>query len=91
MVCCFKKNEIVFTPFLQSGCVAGVFRVFLIEFLQKQGIQVIQGAFTQQDILQAQEVFLTNAVQGIQWVSQVEQYYFKSQFVHFLSDSLVFK
>jgi len=85
------KNDIVFTPFLESGCVAGVFRAFLIDHLQKQGIQVIQTAFAKQHILQAQELFLTNAVQGIQWVGQIDEFYFRSQFVHFLSDSLLLK
>ena len=60
------KKEEVYTPPLNSGCVAGVMRRFLVERLHAEGRAVHQRAIREQDLLEADEIFLTNAVMGIQ-------------------------
>ena len=64
----FIKDGRIHTPGLSEGCVKGVMRTYLIEQLQKENISVEEGAYSNEDLLQADEIFLTNAIQGIRWV-----------------------
>ena len=75
----FIKDQSICTPALSEGCVKGVMRTYLIEQLQKQNISVEEGVYTTQDLLQADEIFLTNAIQGIRWVKSLE---IKTYLVH---------
>jgi len=59
----------VLTPPLEEGCIAGVMRTHLIDLLQKQGVPVSEEPLHTDDLLQADEVFLTNALKGIRWVA----------------------
>jgi branched-chain amino acid aminotransferase len=64
------QKGVIFTPSVFTGCVDGVMRQQLIEIIKtKTPHQLIetQGA-TDTDLLEADEIFLTNAIQGIQWV-----------------------
>ncbi|MCW3805023.1 aminotransferase class IV [Plebeiibacterium marinum] len=64
------KNGIVYTPSVFSGCVDGVMRQTIIALIQKTKdlqIEECNGA-TEEELLDADEIFLTNAIQGIQWV-----------------------
>jgi branched-chain amino acid aminotransferase len=64
------KDNNVFTCPLTEGCVAGIMRRFLIQNLPAAGIIVTQKPVTTTDLLNADEVFLTNAIKGIRWVRQ---------------------
>lgn len=59
------KGGQVITPPLTEGCVNGVMRKYLIERLP-----VKETPLTIEDILSADELFLTNAVKGIRWIKQ---------------------
>lgn len=50
---------------LSEGCVAGVFRNFLLETMPNLGISVMEKVATPDTLLAADEIFLTNAVRGI--------------------------
>ena len=67
------KSGKVFTPALNQGCVAGVMRRYCIEGLKKMGIPVHQEALNPEELLHAEEVFLTNAVQGLRWVRSFQE------------------
>ena len=56
-----KENKI-FTPPLSEGCVEGVMRAYLIDTIGT----VTETPCKQKDLLEADEVFLTNAIRGIQ-------------------------
>jgi branched-chain amino acid aminotransferase len=59
----------VFTPPLSEGGVAGVMRKYLLE--QVKGNYPVQEALLTPEILgKADEVFLTNVIQGIRWVRE---------------------
>lgn len=58
------------TPALNQGCVAGVMRRYLLQECARMGIPVEEGLLTGADLADAEEVFLTNAIQGIRWVAQ---------------------
>jgi len=64
------KGENILTPPLQEGCIAGVMRKFLIERLRAAGYKLHETNCEIQDLENADEVFLTNAVQGIRWVKE---------------------
>ena len=64
-----KNNEIK-TPALTEGCVAGVMRKHIIETLKQQNTIVAETTINIEDIANADEVFLTNAIKGIMWVRQ---------------------
>lgn len=65
------QNNLIKTPAIAEGCVKGVVRSYLIECCKKDNIAISETAISVHDILQASEVFLTNAVAGIRWVKQL--------------------
>jgi branched-chain amino acid aminotransferase len=66
------KDQEIWTPAMDQGCVQGVMRRYLIEELRRKGSAVMERIITMQDVLQADEVFLTNAIKGIRWVAQIQ-------------------
>lgn len=64
------KDRKIYTPPLSEGCVAGVMRANLLERIPNEGLEVTEKETTEQDLLDADEVFLTNALNGIRWVRQ---------------------
>jgi branched-chain amino acid aminotransferase len=64
------KNEIVTTPALDEGCVNGVMRRHLLSEMRHSGYSVQETAVAVSDIKEADEIFLTNAINGIRWVRQ---------------------
>jgi len=64
------KDSIIATPSLSEGCVNGVMRKYLITSLRNAGYDINETAVLVADIEQADEVFLTNAINGVRWVRQ---------------------
>ena len=58
-----------YTPPLTDGGVAGVMRRHLLATMPGAGFPVEEKPVTIQDLLTADEVFLTNAIRGIRWVA----------------------
>lgn len=67
------KNNKVFTPGLMEGCTEGVMRQVVLELLAENGIQTTELSIPPPSLQDADEVFLTNAVQGIRWVGGYRQ------------------
>jgi len=65
------KNDEILTPALGEGCVAGTMRKYLIHQFKKNGMQIEETKITIQQLKEADEVFLTNAIQGIRWVKKL--------------------
>lgn len=63
-----KYNGVLYTPALSEGCIKGVMRQVVIELALKNGIAVTEAQINPQILDEAEEVFLTNATRGIQWV-----------------------
>jgi branched-chain amino acid aminotransferase len=74
------KNEL-FTPALHEGCINGVKRRFVIEELKREGIATHQQAIDEQLLLEADEVFLTNAINDIRWVKSFKNKLYTHSFV----------
>jgi branched-subunit amino acid aminotransferase/4-amino-4-deoxychorismate lyase len=66
-----KENKLI-TPSLSSGCVGGIMRQIVFETAQEQGISCEESNISVQDVETADEVFYTNAMQGIRWVENFE-------------------
>lgn len=64
------SESVVYTPPLTEGCVAGVMRRHLIELLEKNAIRIRERPLTAGELMDADEIFLTNAVSGIRWVGR---------------------
>lgn len=64
-----KKNLII-TPALTEGCVSGVMRRYLLEKMKASSFEVREGVVSKNDLETFDEVFLTNAMNGIRWVKQ---------------------
>ena len=74
------KEEIVYTPSLNEGGVAGVMRSYLLEAFQKQKIEVREASVHLSQLQEADEVFLTNAIRGIRWVQRIGDTLYKNNF-----------
>jgi len=63
------KSNNIYTPSIDSGCVEGVMRKNIIRIASKSGYTVYDDAVIKpENLLKADEVFLSNAVTGIRWV-----------------------
>ncbi|NPC90798.1 aminodeoxychorismate lyase [Bacillus sp. WMMC1349] len=61
----WKINDSVFTPSLKTGILDGVTRRYVIELLKKLNIKVMQGEYSLEHLLRADEAWMTNSVQEI--------------------------
>nr|BAL57465.1 4-amino-4-deoxychorismate lyase [uncultured Bacteroidetes bacterium] len=61
----FWTGEKLCTPSLQTGCIAGVFRQQVLRLARQLGIPTEEGLYSLDALLNAQEAFTTNVIQGI--------------------------
>ena len=62
------KGKEIFTPPLGDGCVEGVMRGQLIRIAAENGFFCREKSLVENDLKEADEIFLSNAVKGITWV-----------------------
>jgi branched-chain amino acid aminotransferase len=62
------SNGVLYTPSLEEGCLAGTMRMQVINLALANGIKVYESSILPQHLLAADEIFLTNAIRGINWV-----------------------
>jgi branched-subunit amino acid aminotransferase/4-amino-4-deoxychorismate lyase len=78
------KGGALFTPALTQGCVAGVMRHHILEYCSNNGFTCHEVAMPETFLQEADEIFLTNAIQGIRWVSGWGQKAYDNGFVQAL-------
>lgn len=78
-----KQGE-VFTNPLSEGPVAGVMRAWLLEQLPLKNMSIREEILTEELLMEADEIFLTNATYGIRWVKSLGS----RQFVHTITRDL---
>jgi branched-chain amino acid aminotransferase len=66
------EGETLCTVPLTDGCVTGTFRRLLFKLKNGNGFHIIEKSITTADLMLANEMFLTNAIQGIRWVRAFE-------------------
>ncbi|MCQ8128256.1 aminodeoxychorismate lyase [Methylomonas rivi] len=68
----FAKAGILHTPLLVNCGIEGILRQIVIEFAIRYGLGLAENHFNKQDVLEADEVFVTNSVIGVWPVKQLE-------------------
>ncbi len=76
------------TPSLTEACVSGVMRETIIEFLAGQNIKVKECGIEVDQLLAADEIFLTDVIHGIRWVSAFRKKRYFNSFSKKLLDQL---
>jgi 4-amino-4-deoxychorismate lyase len=66
------KEETIYTPSVQTGILNGITRQFVITLAKKIGFEVVEGLFTKMDLLSSDEVFITNSIQEIVPIRQID-------------------
>jgi branched-subunit amino acid aminotransferase/4-amino-4-deoxychorismate lyase len=61
-------NGVLYTPAISEGCINGVMRKVIIDLAAKARIYVYETELKPNDLIRADEIFLTNAVLGVQWI-----------------------
>jgi branched-chain amino acid aminotransferase len=74
------KNNNIYSPSVDEGCMEGVMRKQILRIATEMNINVVEGMVNGSMLLQADELFLTNTIKGIQWVASYKQkrYYNKA-------------
>src|SRR5690606_23561405 len=66
-------DKVLYTPALNQGCINGVMRRVVMDIAAHEGIPVVEAEINPEIMKSADEIFCTNAVQGIQWVMGYKQ------------------
>ncbi len=82
------KNGELITPPLGDGCVKGIMRHIIIDIAEKNRIQYAQRSVTIEDVADADEIFISNAISGIRWVLSYKSKRYYHQFAKDLIDML---
>ena len=67
------SNGVLYTPPLEDGCIGGIMRMTVINTALSNNITVYENSLMPQNLLNADEVFLTNTISGITWVRGFQQ------------------
>jgi branched-chain amino acid aminotransferase len=67
------KNGVLYTSPVLDGCVDGIMRKKVIEIAQDNRIAVYEISIMQHVLLGADELFLTNSINGIRWIVAYKQ------------------
>ncbi|NOQ35435.1 MAG: aminodeoxychorismate lyase [Methylococcaceae bacterium] len=85
----FVKDNILYTPSLEQSGIAGIMRDFVLKMTHALAIENKQGLFTQQQLLDADEIFVTNSVIGIWAIKKLaEKSFSKGQITQSLQTAL---
>ena len=79
------SNVVLYTPPLTDGCVGGTMRMKIINLALENNIKVYECGISPQHILSCDEIILTNAIQGVKWVSS----YRTKRYFHKIADKLI--
>lgn len=62
----------IITPPLSEGCLAGVMRAWLMPRLSAAGYTLREAPVTEEMLLRAEELFLTNSIRPLRWVGRLQ-------------------
>jgi len=78
----------LYTPALNEGCIAGVMRQVVMRLAKENNIELIEAQINPDILNETDEVFLTNAAKGIQWVMGYNNKRYFNEVSRFLSEKL---
>lgn len=73
------SNGVLYTPGLDSGCLGGTMRMQIINLAIENNIKVYECIVTPQNLLAADEFFLTNAITGLTWIGNFRTKIYKNE------------
>jgi len=83
------KNDILYTPSINEGCIPGIMREVVIKVAPSVGLKVKNNvAIPSQKLFDCDEVFLTNTVTGIRWVVAFRNQRYFSKTSRLLTDAI---
>jgi branched-chain amino acid aminotransferase len=65
------KNKEIQTPSLPEGCISGIMRSYLLKQLPILGFPITEQEISEEMLLDADEVFLSNSMYNIRWVAGI--------------------
>jgi len=74
----YFKNKKLYTTTDKSGGILGVMRGHILKLAKKNGINIYKKDILSKELMEADEVFLTNAVQGVKWVKELDGVRFRN-------------
>jgi len=80
----WTKDNTVFTPSLNTGCIKGVMRSQIINHCQKEGIPIVEGKFLIDELENADSVFTSN-VSGLSLIKKINNTNINTQFTLYQS------
>ena len=88
----YVKENKIYTPNLQSGCLNGVLRKNLIKIIKLTELSIEEADISPFDLVSADELFITNVIQGIVPVTNYRKKKFdieiSSKLINLLNDSV---
>lgn len=82
------KNGTLYTSPISDGCVDGVMRKQILDIAAQNKILTFEQTLTVHTLTNGDEVFLTNAIKGIQWVGQFKNKFYTNQKSVFFTEKL---
>lgn len=61
----FRKGNTVYTPHISTGILPGITRAFVMALCEQENIEAIEGYYGFENLLSADEIWLTNSIQEI--------------------------
>jgi branched-chain amino acid aminotransferase len=82
------KNGTLYTSPISDGCVDGVMRKQILDIAAQNKILAFEQPLTVHTLTNGDEVFLTNAIKGVQWVGQFKNKFYTNQRSVFFTEKL---
>jgi branched-chain amino acid aminotransferase len=82
------KNGTLYTSPITDGCVDGVMRKQILAIAAQNKLLTFEQHLTVHTLTDGDEVFLTNAIKGIQWVGQFKNKFYTNQKSVFFTEKL---
>lgn len=82
------KNGSLYTSPLADGCIEGVMRKQILTLASLNHILTFERSLTVDKLMNGDEVFLTNAIKGIQWVGQFKNTFYTNRQALFFTEQL---
>ena len=83
------KNGTIYTAPLSEGCVAGIMRKQIMHIATENKILTFESPITLYNLLNGDEVFLTNSIKGVQWVGQFKEKFYTNKMATFFTEKLI--
>lgn len=68
----FVKGNVVYTPCVETGILNGITRQYILALCREHGITVKEGYYTKEQLVESDEIFVTNSIQEIVGIKEIE-------------------